>query len=91
MAASTSSTRMGSSTAARLKAGTTPSVTVEMIPSAPRPTRAQWNSSDSSVGEQSTALPSASTSRRATIWPASPVSNGPVPCVEVEVAPAMVW
>ena len=29
------------------------------MPSAPRPTRAAWNSSGSSVGEQSTALPSA--------------------------------
>ena len=85
------STRMGSSTTARLKAGTTSSVIVETRPSAPSPTRAQWKSSGSSDGEQSTALPSARISRIAAIWPARPVRRTPVPWVEVEVAPATVW
>ena len=61
------------------------------MPSAPRPTRAQWKSSGSSVGEQSTALPSARISRSAAICPARPVRGTPVPWVDVDVAPATVW
>ena len=52
--ARTASTRSGSSTTSRLNAGTTSSVTVETMPSAPRPTLAQWKTSASSrraIGE----------------------------------------
>ena len=89
--ASTSSTGIGSSTACRRKAGTAPEVTVESTPSAPSPTRATSSTSAFSSGVHSSTEPSPVMSRSPTIWVARPPNAAPVPCVAVEVAPAIDW
>ena len=43
------------------------------------------------VGEHSRNSPSAVTSEKPATCPASPVNAEPVPCVEVEIEPAIVW
>ena len=65
--ASTSSTGIAFSMACKRNAGTHCRVTVDNMPSAPRPTRATSNTSGFSSAEHSTTEPSAVTSRSATI------------------------
>ncbi len=88
--ASTSSSAMGRSSAASVKAGTHCSVTVESTPSAPTDTRAALNRSGFSSAEQETTDPSASTSSRPATWVAMPPRPAPVPWVPVEIAPETV-
>ncbi len=87
----TSASGIGRSSAARVNAGTQRSVTVEITPRAPRPTRAAANRSGRSRSEHETTDPSASTRSRAATWVAMPPSRAPVPCVPVEIAPEIVW
>ena len=90
MPSSTLSTRIGCSSTVNVNAGTTCNVTVDTIPTEPRPTRAQWNTSGSFSASHATTEPSPVTMRIATIWAASPRSAAPVPWVPVDVAPATV-
>jgi len=60
-------------------------------PSAPSPTRPSRQMSSFCVGEHSRNSPSAVTSENPATCPASPVNAEPVPCVEVEIEPAIVW
>jgi len=63
---------------------------VEITPSAPRPTWAAANKSGRCCGEQETTDPSARMSSSAATAVAMPPSRAPVPCVPVEIAPAIV-
>ncbi len=85
------STRSGISIALRLNAFTQRSVTVEMIPSAPSPTRAALKMSGSLSAEHSTIDPSPAIKRRPVTCVAMPPRARPVPCVAVEMAPDMDW
>ncbi len=70
-----------------VKAGTQCRVTAEITPSAPRPTRAASSSSPSPI---SMTPPEAVTSRTPVTREERFPKRAPVPCVAVEMAPAMV-
>ena len=89
-ASSTSSSGSGRSSAASTNDGSVRSVTAEITPSAPSATRPAANTSGSSVAEQVTTDPSASTSSSPATWVAMPPNRAPVPCVPVEIAPEIV-
>src|SRR2546421_201380 len=87
---STSASGTGASTPCSVKAGTQRSVTSAITPSAPRPTRAARHSSASRWGEHCSVDPSASTSVSSTTCAEMLGRRAPVPCVAVEIAPAIV-
>src|SRR6185437_4109614 len=89
--ASTSDSAAGSSTPLSVNAGTQRSVTSAIAPSAPRPTRAARNTSGSCCSEQASVEPSARTRVSSTTCEEMLRSREPVPCVAVEIAPAMLW
>jgi hypothetical protein len=62
-----------------------------MMPSAPSETLAARNVSWSYESDRSRLEPSARISRIAFTCVASPPSLLPLPCVEVDIAPAIVW
>ena len=80
----------GASTPRSMNAGTQWRVTSAITPSAPSPTRAARKTSGSRSGEQDSVEPSASTSVSSLTWQERLRSRAPVPCVAVEMAPAMV-
>ncbi|CAM5421188.1 hypothetical protein SBADM41S_05603 [Streptomyces badius] len=86
----TRSKPIGSSRAVSRKIGSTARVTAVITPRAPIPTRAAAKTSGFSSAEQTMTVPSAVTSSNARIWADMEAESRPVPCVPVEVAPAIV-